>query len=92
MTGTDDPGAHDPRLMLRSALAGFDGARHRLSNATVPGAPPESIFVPLVEALWWTVSVNHAFEELADAGGIGDWPSKKDYQQARDKDPLGVFS
>jgi hypothetical protein len=75
--------------MLRAALTGFDGAQQRLSTATVPGAPPESIFVPLAEALWWAVSVNDGFEELADKGRIDEWPSKKDYQKARDKDPSG---
>ena len=50
---------------------------------------PEHVFVPLAEGPWWTVSANDGFEDLADGGGIGCWPGKKGYQDARDRDPSG---
>jgi hypothetical protein len=89
MAEPSSPESHDPSVMLRAALRGFDGARQRLDTAAVPGAPPERVFAPLAEALWWTVSVNDGFEELADTGTISQWPSKRHYQGARDEDPTG---
>src|SRR5262249_44525312 len=89
MAETNGPESHDPCAMLRAALRGFHGARQRLATASLPGAPPEYVFAPLAEALWWTVSVNDGFEELADNGRTNAWPSKQHYQDARDKDPSG---
>lgn len=74
--------------MLRAALAGFDGARDRFQAAAVPGALPELVFAPLAEALWWAVSVDDGFKELAATQALG-WPNKGAYQVARDKDPDG---
>jgi hypothetical protein len=89
MTGANESDDHDPGFMLRAALAGFDGARHRLNGAAVPGVPPESVYVPLAEALWWAVIVDNGFEELADARELSNWPTKKQYQDARNTDPSG---
>jgi hypothetical protein len=82
------PVAHDPRFMLRAALAGFDGARDRFHVAAVPGARPELVFVPLAEALWWAVSVDDGFKELAERQGLG-WANKGAYRNDRDNDPDG---
>jgi hypothetical protein len=37
----------DPRLMLKAALSGFDGAREPLRIVTAALSPLEDIFVPL---------------------------------------------
>lgn len=48
---------------------------------------PELVFVPLAEALWWMVSLDDAFEELASEG-VG-WADRGAYRDARDKDASG---
>ncbi len=79
----------DLGLMLRAVLTGFDGARHRLNTAAVPGAPPEAVYVPLAEALWWAVIVDNGFEELANTGGLHRWPTRKHRQDTRNADRSG---
>lgn len=73
--------AHDPKFMLCSALQGLNGARQRFLAAATPSAPPEDVFVPLTEALWWAVSVDEGFAALAG-------PSGK-YRDTRNEDPSG---
>jgi|ERR1035441_1435103 hypothetical protein len=79
---------HDPRFMLRTALKGFDSARQRFISAAVPGAAPEDVFIPLSEALWWAVTTDDGFEDLARTGA-GYRPNLGDYRTARTKDPHG---
>jgi hypothetical protein len=74
-------------LMLRSALGGFDGAWQRFTAASAPGMPPELVYVPLTEALWWAVSLDCGFEDLAGQG-LG-WPNLGAYRDARRNDKSG---
>jgi hypothetical protein len=74
--------------MLHTALGGFDGARGRFHAAAVPGARPELVFVPLAEALWWAVSVDDGFKELAALQGLG-WSNNGAYRNDRDNDADG---
>jgi hypothetical protein len=80
----------DSKFRLKAALKGFDDARRRLHDVARPmtSSSPEEVFVPLSEALWWTVSIDEGFEDLAD-GGHGYRPSVSDYQTARNADPSG---
>jgi hypothetical protein len=75
--------------MLRAALKGFRTARQRFLAQAAPGAAPEDVFVPLSEALWWTVSADDGFEHLARTDP-GYRPNLGDYRQARDKDQHGL--
>jgi hypothetical protein len=83
------PLIHDQKFMLEVALLGFDSARQRFLAASRSGATPDVVFVPLTEALWWTVSADDGFAELADSGAIATWPSKSDYHAARNADTSG---
>jgi hypothetical protein len=80
--------AHDPQFMLRAALIGFDGARQRFLAQATPGAAPQDVFVPLSEALWWAVSADDGFEDLARSGR-GYRPNVGNYREARGKDQFG---
>ncbi|MBT2207029.1 hypothetical protein [Actinomadura sp. NEAU-AAG7] len=76
------PSPHDAEFMLVTALVGFAAARDRfLAAAGVRDASAAEVFVPLTEALWWTVSVDDGFE--AKAANLGA------FRQARDTDPDG---
>jgi hypothetical protein len=79
---------HDPPFMLRAALAGFEAARQRFLNLAAPGAAPQDVFVPLSEALWWAVSADDGFEDLA-RNGCGYRPNVGNYRDARRKDQFG---
>jgi hypothetical protein len=74
--------------MLRAALMGFESARQRFLTKGTPGAAPEEIFVPLTEALWWAVSADDGFDDLARRGR-GYRPNVGNYRAARDKDQFG---
>jgi hypothetical protein len=80
--------AHDPQFMLRVALTGFEGARQRFLAHAAPGAAPETVFVPLSEALWWAVSADDGFEDLARSQ-CGYRPNVGNYREARGKDQFG---
>lgn len=70
------PQPHDPQFMLKVALEGFNAARGRfLAALAVPSASAEQVFVPLTEALWWTVSVDEGFEE--GASNLGTFRSTR---------------
>jgi hypothetical protein len=79
---------HDPRFMLRTALRGFEGARQRFVSEAAPGAAPEDVFIPLSEALWWAVTADDGFEDLA-RNGEGSHPNVGAYRSAKSKDPHG---
>jgi hypothetical protein len=79
---------HDPRFMLRTALRGFGMARQRFVSVAAPGTPPEDVFIPLSEALWWAVIADDGFEDLAGIG-TGYRPNLGDYKTSRSKDPHG---
>lgn len=51
--------------MLSGALMGFERAYQRFLSKASGGAAPENVFVPLSEALWWIVSVDDGFADLA---------------------------
>jgi len=74
--------------MLRAALKGFENARQRFISQAVPGAAPEDVFAPLSEALWWVVTVDDGFGDLAGTRA-GYRPNLGDYQTARSKDRCG---
>jgi hypothetical protein len=79
--------------MIRSSCCaprfkGFDGASGRFLAAATPGASSDDVFVPLTEALWWAVSVDDGFEDLAANTG-GYRPNLGDYKNARGNDPSG---
>jgi hypothetical protein len=82
------PNTHDPKFMLAAALRGFETAKQRFVTASTQPVPPEEVFVPLVEALWWTVSVDDGFEELAKKLN-GYRPNLGVYKNARDTDRSG---
>lgn len=84
----DAPVTNDPHFRLAAALAGFEGARIRFRDAARERAQPQDLFVPLCEALWWTVSVDDGFTELSD-GTHNYYASPSEYQNARDADPNG---
>jgi len=74
--------------MLQAALKGFGSARQRFLAQATPSAAPEDVFVPLSEALWWTVSADDGFEYLARTDPSYR-PNLGDYRQARDKHQYG---
>jgi hypothetical protein len=74
--------------MLRAALKGFGIAWQRFLAQATPGAAPEDVFMPLSETLWWIVSADDGFEDLARTDP-GYRPNLGDYQQARGKDQYG---
>ena len=74
--------------MLRAALKGLGSAWQRFLDQASPGAAAEDVFVPLSEALWWTVSADDGFEHLARTDP-GYRPNLGDYRQARGKDRYG---
>jgi hypothetical protein len=79
--------ADDPRFMLRAALMGFGRAYERFMSEATAGAAPESVFVPLSEALWWIVTTDDGFANLARVqSGYRVDPS---YSVARDHDQSG---
>ena len=49
---------HDPEFMLQAALKGFAGAQDRFNADSAARVGAEDVFVPLLEALWWTVTVD----------------------------------
>jgi hypothetical protein len=67
---------------------GFESARQRFLTRATPGTDPEEVFVPLTEALWWAVSADDGFEDLARRGS-GYRPNVGNYRVARDKDQFG---
>ncbi len=79
---------HDRRFMLRAALRGFGGARQRFLAIATPGAAPEDVFVLLTEALWWAVTADDGFEDLARSG-YGYRANVGAYRDARGRDPYG---
>ncbi|RKS76502.1 hypothetical protein BZB76_1858 [Actinomadura pelletieri DSM 43383] len=68
--------------MLAAALDGFGAARDRfLAASTIRNALAVKVFVPLTEALWWTVTVDDGFEaRVANLGA---------FRQARNADTDG---
>jgi hypothetical protein len=74
--------------MLTLALKGFDSARDRTRAAIDALARPEDVFVPLSEALWWTVTVDDGFGDLAQHKH-GYYLDRADYKKARNGDPSG---
>lgn len=78
----------DPRFMLRAALRGFESARQRFLSEATPGAAPEDVFIPLSEALWWAVTADDGFDDLARTGK-GHRSNPGEYRTARSKDPHG---
>jgi hypothetical protein len=79
---------NDPQFRLAAALAGFEAARIRFRDAARERAQPQDLFVPLCEALWWTVSADDGLTELSD-GTHNYYAAPGDYQNARDADPNG---
>jgi hypothetical protein len=78
---------HDPRFMLRAALMGFERAHQRFLSEATRGAAPEDVFVPLSEALWWTVSTDEGFTDLAQLPN--GYRANPRYSDARDSDQFG---
>lgn len=79
---------HDPKFMLQVALKGLAAAHDRFNAKSTAGVGAEEVFVPLLEALWWTVSVDDGFESLA-ANSHGYRPNRGDYRNSRDSDADG---
>lgn len=79
---------YDPKFMLRIALKGFVAAYDRLIPVWRTNADVEEIFIPLLEALWWTVTVDDGFESLASNGQYNR-PNLGNYRNARDTDTDG---
>jgi hypothetical protein len=79
--------ADDRRFRLKAALKGFASALKRLKATT---ATAEEMFMSLSEALWWAVSVDDGFEDLA-RNDPGYRPNVEDYQAARNSDEAGQF-
>lgn len=79
---------NDPRFRLSAALAGFEEAQIRFRDAVRERAQAQKLFVPLCEALWWTVSADDGFTELSD-GTQNYYATPTAYQNARDADPNG---
>ena len=75
----------DRRFMLKAALSGFARALKRLEAAS---ATAEEMFISLSEALWWAVSVDDGFEDLA-RNDQSYRPNVGDYQAARNNDTEG---
>lgn len=81
----------DPKFMLTVALRGSEGAHERFRSMSANHAAAEDLFVPLSEALWWTVTVDDGFESLVSQGqGQGYRPNLGDYRAARNGDPAGA--
>lgn len=80
--------SYDPKFMLQIALKGFAAAYDRLIPVWRTNADVEEIFIPLLEALWWTVTVDDGFESLA-SNGQGNRPNLGNYRNARDTDVDG---
>lgn len=68
----------DERYMVLAALKGFTLARQRYEDYR-PHRGVDEAFIPLSEALWWSMSIDEGFVALD-----GD-----DYRQARDADQDG---
>lgn len=79
--------ANDRRFMLKAALTGFIKAHERLEAAS---ATTEGLFISLSEALWWAVSVDDGFEDLA-RNDQSYRPNLGDYRAARNNDNEGQF-
>lgn len=77
--------ADDRRFMLKTALNGFANAFKRLRAAS---ATAEEVFISLSEALWWAVSVDDGFEDLA-RNDQSYRPNLGDYRTARNNDREG---
>jgi hypothetical protein len=80
--------SHDPKSMLQTALKGFADAHDRLNAVLGPSADVQEIFIPLLETLWWTVTVDDGFESLA-SNGQSNRSNLGDYRNARGSDPDG---
>ena len=78
---------YDRRFMLKAALNGFANALERLRAAS---ATAEEMFISLSEALWWAVSVDDGFEDLA-RNDQSYRPNLGDYRAARNNDNEGQF-
>jgi hypothetical protein len=77
----------DRRSMLKASLNGFTSAHERFEAAS---ATAEELFISLSGALWWAVSVDDGFEDLA--GNDQSYrPNLGDYREARDNDNEGQF-
>jgi hypothetical protein len=79
---------HDPRFMLKVSLKGFAAAHDRLIPVWRANASVEEIFIPLLAALWWTVTVDDGFENLAITGQ-SNRSNLGEYRNARDIDADG---
>jgi hypothetical protein len=76
---------YDPKFMLQAALKGFAAALGRVNAESAAKVGIEEVFIPLSEALWWTVTVDDGFESLA-ANGHGYRHNRGEYRHARDSD------
>lgn len=79
---------YDPKFMLQISLKGFAAAHDRLIPLWRTNASVEEIFIPLLEALWWTVTVDDGFESLASTGQCNR-SNVGDYRTARNTDSNG---
>lgn len=79
---------HDPKFMLQTALIGFDAAHDRVGAVWGRTTDVHELFVPLLEALWWTVTVDDGFEGLADIG-LSNRVNRDAYRIARNGDQDG---
>jgi hypothetical protein len=80
--------SHDPRSMLQVALQGFGDAQNRFNVASGASVSIKEVFIPLSEALWWTVTVDDGFEDLA-ANDPAYRPNLGNYRNARNSDADG---
>lgn len=78
---------NDQRFMLKAALNGFVNALERLKATS---GTAEEMFISLSEALWWAVSVDDGFEDLA-RNDQSYRPNLGDYRAARNNDNEGRF-
>jgi hypothetical protein len=78
----------DLRFRLKAALNGFASAFKRLQPVTGPSATAERIFIAWSEVLWWAVSVDDGFEDLA-RNDQSYRPNLGDYRAARNSDSEG---
>jgi hypothetical protein len=74
--------------MLQTSLKGLTSAYDRLNAAWGHTVDAQEIFIPLLEALWWTVTVDEGFESLADSGQ-SNRSNLGDYRNARNSDADG---
>lgn len=74
--------------MLQTALKGFAAAHDRLNAVWGRNTDVQEIFIPLLETLWWTVTVDDGFESLAD-NGLSNRSNGGDYRNARNSDADG---